>query len=205
MPMAQAIFSMNHIFYALLRQIQKVVEKQVIKITVTVREWLNWGYDKKRCHAIYRQAVQSFNTQSATLPIDPYIFGVWLGDGRANATEIYNPDPEIITAWSDYIASLGLIERKRIASTSKTGEHCYAIYGTKDGGNTNPFKEKLRELDLVDNKHIPHIYLTASVEDRQQLLAGLIDTVWYRDWETDRKSTRLNSSHSAKSRMPSSA
>ena len=28
---------------------------------------------------------------------------------------------------------------------------------------------------------------------------------WYRDWETDRKSTRLNSSHSAKSRMPSSA
>ena len=30
-------------------------------------------------------------------------------------------------------------------------------------------------------------------------------TRWYRDWETDRKSTRLNSSHSAKSRMPSSA
>ena len=27
----------------------------------------------------------------------------------------------------------------------------------------------------------------------------------YRDWETYRKSTRLNSSHSAKSRMPSSA
>ena len=31
------------------------------------------------------------------------------------------------------------------------------------------------------------------------------DNVHYRDWETDRKSTRLNSSHSAKSRMPSSA
>ena len=29
--------------------------------------------------------------------------------------------------------------------------------------------------------------------------------ITYRDWETDRKSTRLNSSHSAKSRMPSSA
>ena len=33
----------------------------------------------------------------------------------------------------------------------------------------------------------------------------LNDRVRYRDWETDRKSTRLNSSHSAKSRMPSSA
>ena len=31
------------------------------------------------------------------------------------------------------------------------------------------------------------------------------NTDFYRDWETDRKSTRLNSSHSAKSRMPSSA
>ena len=31
------------------------------------------------------------------------------------------------------------------------------------------------------------------------------DKAGYRDWETDRKSTRLNSSHSAKSRMPSSA
>ena len=47
---------------------------------------------------------------------------------------------------------------------------------------------------------------------RQRLQPGgaivIVMTRWaegYRDWETDRKSTRLNSSHSAKSRMPSSA
>ena len=47
----------------------------------------------------------------------------------------------------------------------------------------------------------------------QDLLSLLEELNWhiaykvsaYRDWETDRKSTRLNSSHSAKSRMPSSA
>ena len=33
----------------------------------------------------------------------------------------------------------------------------------------------------------------------------LIKVGSYRDWETDRKSTRLNSSHSRASRMPSSA
>ena len=33
----------------------------------------------------------------------------------------------------------------------------------------------------------------------------LIPKAQYRDWETDRKSTRLNSSHSGESRMPSSA
>ena len=41
---------------------------------------------------------------------------------------------------------------------------------------------------------------------RMILFAGsTLLTCRYRDWETDRKSTRLNSSHSAKSRMPSSA
>ena len=35
---------------------------------------------------------------------------------------------------------------------------------------------------------------------------NLFDTTTkYRDWETDRKSTRLNSSHEIPSRMPSSA
>ena len=33
----------------------------------------------------------------------------------------------------------------------------------------------------------------------------VLDDTMYRDWETDRKSTRLNSSHSGESRMPSSA
>ena len=32
-----------------------------------------------------------------------------------------------------------------------------------------------------------------------------LDKAGYRDWETDRKSTRLNSSHITRTRMPSSA
>ena len=50
-------------------------------------------------------------------------------------------------------------------------------------------------------------YLLGVVE--RELAAGTrperVGYFSYRDWETDRKSTRLNSSHSAKSRMPSSA
>ena len=42
-------------------------------------------------------------------------------------------------------------------------------------------------------------------EERTKLWMQKLDKGVYRDWETDRKSTRLNSSHSAKSRMPSSA
>ena len=36
-------------------------------------------------------------------------------------------------------------------------------------------------------------------------IEALYTSPGYRDWETDRKSTRLNSSHSGESRMPSSA
>ena len=46
---------------------------------------------------------------------------------------------------------------------------------------------------------------------RQERETKELETYWalekarYRDWETDRKSTRLNSSHRSLSRMPSSA
>ena len=43
------------------------------------------------------------------------------------------------------------------------------------------------------------------VTEIEEVPEGYYNHCVYRDWETDRKSTRLNSSHSAKSRMPSSA
>ena len=51
-----------------------------------------------------------------------------------------------------------------------------------------------------------HLMSTASNSKREARTKGqtaLEDK--YRDWETDRKSTRLNSSHITRSRMPSSA
>ena len=46
-----------------------------------------------------------------------------------------------------------------------------------------------------------------STKEVKEITGFELKNTWgdYRDWETDRKSTRLNSSHSAKSRMPSSA
>ena len=42
------------------------------------------------------------------------------------------------------------------------------------------------------------------LERMKEIPDGSVDAT-YRDWETDRKSTRLNSSHRSLSRMPSSA
>ena len=42
-------------------------------------------------------------------------------------------------------------------------------------------------------------------EHKKAVKAYKANNAAYRDWETDRKSTRLNSSHRSLSRMPSSA
>ena len=54
------------------------------------------------------------------------------------------------------------------------------------------------------------VYFTAKellkhVIDDGEMYHLYIFDIEYRDWETDRKSTRLNSSHITRSRMPSSA
>ena len=62
-----------------------------------------------------------------------------------------------------------------------------------------PIKRVAAVLSWVYNLGIGN-YLKSTFKKKIDIQA------WgYRDWETDRKSTRLNSSHSAKSRMPSSA
>ena len=71
-------------------------------------------------------------------------------------------------------------------------------------------------LGFVDSRGLPAYILLDELEETQTLDYSKeystgestnreSQALFYRDWETDRKSTRLNSSHSAKSRMPSSA
>ena len=55
---------------------------------------------------------------------------------------------------------------------------------------------------MGSSNYIP--FMRLKTNERRDFIENLLD-IKYRDWETDRKSTRLNSSHSAKSRMPSSA
>ena len=60
----------------------------------------------------------------------------------------------------------------------------------------------------VVNNTISQVDTDAALHS-QGILQDFVGSGWnaaaYRDWETDRKSTRLNSSHRSLSRMPSSA
>ena len=98
-------------------------------------------------------------------------------------------------------------EEKRLAKWSPPyvvqpkldGERCR--YKQYEGGS---FLLSSQENVIFGAPHIKH-YLDSVCPTGLHLDGELYCHGKYRDWETDRKSTRLNSSHSAKSRMPSSA
>jgi hypothetical protein len=106
---------------------------------------------------------------------DPYLMGVWLGDGTSASAAITNMDPEIISYLKSAARSRRLLliemEDKR-GNQAKRWTFC--TYGGRVGQNS--VLNWLKTEGVLNNKHVPHKYLTASAGDRRLLLAGLIDT-----------------------------
>ena len=89
----------------------------------------------------------------------------------------------------------------------------------KDGEVAKHEKEMHKEeIEQIDEKNAPTspekwARAKAAAKSKFDVYPSAYANAWaakkykamYRDWETDRKSTRLNSSHSRASRMPSSA
>lgn len=96
------------------------------------------------------------------LPVDPYLLGVWLGDGRNRCCEITSGDEEIFDFLKSDGYEVGVDQEKRkstLRSSTVLGQTC-----------------KLRQLNLLHNKHIPEIYFRCSFDQRLSLLKGLMDT-----------------------------
>jgi hypothetical protein len=111
----------------------------------------------------------------AEVPIDPYWLGLWLGDGHSNSTAITCSDPEVIDFLGEFSCTLDGMrmsvyeERGRCASIALVNEN-------PSRSKPNPIIEVLRELRVLNNKHIPFAYLVNSREVRLKVLAGLIDS-----------------------------
>lgn len=111
---------------------------------------------------VYMPVAAASDLPATELPIDPYILGLWLGDGKHTSGEICKPD----TAIWDYVAERGFetggdYNRGSDKSTVKT------VYG---------LRKALRKAGILGNKHIPAIYLRASYQQRLDLLRGLMDS-----------------------------
>ncbi|HZB95600.1 MAG TPA: LAGLIDADG family homing endonuclease, partial [Herpetosiphonaceae bacterium] len=103
------------------------------------------------------------------LPIDPGILGLWLGDGSANNGQLTTADPELIRG----IEEAGYIVRK-LGSRYRYSLHLPS--GPARSRWEPGLVGALRDLGVLNNKHIPLCYLRASEGQRRALLAGLLDT-----------------------------
>ena len=104
------------------------------------------------------------NLENKNLPIDPYVLGCWLGDGSKQCGAITNETNNVLAEIQRRGYNLG----DDISAENRTSTYTIlGIYG------------KLKELNLINNKHIPDIYQRASYEQRLDLLRGLMDTDGY--------------------------
>lgn len=118
------------------------------------------GKKRYRYHLPFIKPIQYPKTE---LPLDPYFLGLWLGDGSSTKPCITH-DPKDIE-------SIEHIPYKISTICTHTETGVKTTYFSHQG-----IIKKIKELHLYNNKHIPRIYLEACVEDRLQLLAGLIDS-----------------------------
>lgn len=143
-------------------------------IEVTVEEYISWSKKKQHYYRLWRPGPTNFKKQSA-LPLDPYFVGAWLGDGDSKKPTITSMDLEIVNYLKEFAKSrneLLLVYDDPNCGLAKR-------YSIKPSAGKNLLSRELRYLEILNNKHIPQIFKTASQEERLQLLAGLLDTDGY--------------------------
>lgn len=115
----------------------------------------------------------NIHNQNSNLLIDPYILGLWLGDGSINHASFTTADIEIIQYLNRWAKEHGM----RITIHNSSNENNKAIsVDVVSNKRKNLLKECLRAYGIYSKKAIPVDYIYSSVEDRLKLLAGLIDT-----------------------------
>lgn len=125
----------------------------------------------------------SINFPSQSVPVEPYLVGLWLGDGTRGKPEITNVDPEVHAYCKDVAPKYAVEYRIRISNNN-----CPIIILSGRGGNAkgtpnqyrrgkpHPLLAVFNKCVVDGEKRIPREYLVNDTKSRLELLAGLIDS-----------------------------
>lgn len=138
---------------------------------VPLKDYVN--YSKTFKHRLVLYHSEGIKFPARKVEIDPYLLGVWLGDGDSSNTIITTIDNEIRDYLYAEAARMHLVLQQGRETKHHKGHLKYKF--THPLGN-NTFLNFLKDKNLYKNKHIPDEYKINSREVRLKLLAGLIDT-----------------------------
>ncbi|MFN4198267.1 MAG: DnaB-like helicase N-terminal domain-containing protein, partial [Flavobacterium sp.] len=132
-------------------------------LNISVKDYLSKSDKFKSNYKGYKVAVDFVEKG---LALEPYYLGLWLGDGHSYSQRTTNIDSEVIDYLEDYANRL---ESELVVYEQKSKTNGYGIV------NRNKFtseefstciQTELRNLNLLQNKHIPQSYLINSKQNR---------------------------------------
>lgn len=153
-----------------LKNIDKLKGGDIVELSF--EQYINLPTHTQNALKLYKTGVEF---PEKDIPIDPYMIGYWLGDGTSTDSEITTQDSTTVKYFKTNLEKYKCYLQYR--NNKGTNKYKYRINGTgsgKIGGNL--FLTTLKNLNLINNKHIPDIYKYNSRENRLKLLAGLIDS-----------------------------
>jgi len=119
---------------------------------------------------------------AANHSVPPYLLGLWLGDGTRGKCEIAVGEDDL-EATQRALADVGVETWPRRYDMTSDG------YGARptvnlsfsrrlgyQGADRPEVAKALRALDCFESKHIPHEFFAGSIEERTQLVRGLMDS-----------------------------
>ena len=133
-------------------------------LDITIENYLKLNKTTRDYLVLFK--VAGINWEKQNVEMDPYLLGMWLGDGLSDGTGFAFPfDNETLVDWEKWAEQNDAIIIK--------GKYNYLVVSNREA----PIKKYLTKYKLLNNKHIPNEYLTNDRETRLKVLAGLIDTV----------------------------
>lgn len=137
------------------------------EITVTTTEMIElFESQNKNKQSLHIRMHDALMFDKVDVEIDPYLMGLWLGDGHSSAGRVTCID-EDYKHYKTRLSSRGITigDWKVDSRTTHTG-----YFGI------DKLQTKLKLDNVYGNKHIPHNYLFNDVETRIELLRGLMDS-----------------------------
>ena len=131
-----------------------------VRTTKEILETIRYGNRGDLNHSI--PVCRAIQTQEQWLPIDPWLFGYWLGDGTSASAEI-TVGPQ------DYDWFLSKAKASGFNLSTKRDRTAYRV-------NFLGMIRILRKNRVLNRKHVPQRYLWSSPEHRLALLRGLMDS-----------------------------